>query len=103
MPRVRVRVRCAWRRQAQPRLCSPALTLYRCLCFSHSSRRVEAKIKENDPALASQVHMFSSFFYKKLTTRDRKVNIDPFDTVKKWTSKFDIFEKKYIFIPINEK
>jgi hypothetical protein len=28
---------------------------------------------------------------------------DPWETVRKWTSKFDIFKKKYILVPINEE
>jgi Ulp1 family protease len=26
-----------------------------------------------------------------------------YNSVKKWTSKFDLFQKKYIIVPINEK
>jgi Ulp1 family protease len=26
-----------------------------------------------------------------------------FNSVRKWTSKFDLFQKKYIIVPINEK
>lgn len=81
----------------------PSLTEYWLTARHSSIRRVEATIKEQDPELANDIHMFSSFFYKKLTTRDRKSNIEPYDTVKKWTSKFDLFKKKYVFIPINEK
>lgn len=72
--------------------------------------------------------MFNSFFYKKLTTKkppsaglvDSPV-ILPFsridtgllllprpdwnvhDTVQKWTAKFDLFEKKFVVVPINEQ
>ncbi|KAH8825056.1 hypothetical protein DL96DRAFT_1611802, partial [Flagelloscypha sp. PMI_526] len=48
------------------------------------------KLEESDPELAKQVHVFSSFFYKKLNHKQ------------KWTNKFDLFEKKYIIVPINE-
>ena len=38
-------------------------------------------------------HFFNSFFYKSIKNYDR---------VKKWTE-IDIFDKKYVFVPINEK
>jgi Ulp1 family protease len=53
----------------------------------------------SNPELASQVHVFSSFFYKKLST---KVPEDGYNSVRKWTSRFDLFQKKYIIVPINE-
>ncbi|KAF8546883.1 hypothetical protein OG21DRAFT_1425941 [Imleria badia] len=54
-----------------------------------------------DPALANQIHVFSSFFYKKLN--NRKNPEDGYNSVRKWTSKVDLFTKKYIIVPINEK
>lgn len=64
---------------------------------------------------AEDVHVFNSFFYKKISDRDKKgvhdkkamtpdtAGIWPaYESVKKWTSKVDIFSKKYIIIPINE-
>ncbi|KAH9065375.1 hypothetical protein EDB87DRAFT_1555576, partial [Lactarius vividus] len=59
-----------------------------------------ADLHESDPELATQVHVFSSFFYKKLST---KVPEEGYNSVRKWTSKFDLFQKKYIIVPINEK
>lgn len=58
-----------------------------------------ADLRENEPELAEEVHVFSSFFYKKLNVRDKE---DGYRSVRKWTSKFDIFKKKYIIVPINE-
>ncbi|KAF8270824.1 hypothetical protein EI94DRAFT_1721987 [Lactarius quietus] len=58
-----------------------------------------ADLSESNPELASQVHVFSSFFYKKLST---KIPEDGYNSVRKWTSKFDLFQKKYIIVPINE-
>lgn len=34
---------------------------------------------------------------------NRKSGIDSYQTVRKWTSKVDIFAKKFIFVPINEQ
>lgn len=54
--------------------------------------------------LKQETHFFSSYFYSNLTatSKDTKSAIS-FEKVKKWTSKVDIFQKKYLFIPINEK
>ncbi|XP_021936900.1 uncharacterized protein LOC110838211 isoform X2 [Zootermopsis nevadensis] len=65
----------------------------------------------------SRTHVFSSFFYKRLTTRPVKslrrshpVEDDPklspaekrHSRVKSWTKNVNIFEKDFIIIPINE-
>ncbi|PWN54072.1 cysteine proteinase, partial [Violaceomyces palustris] len=63
------------------------------------------KIKGSNPELASQIHLFSSFFYKKLTEfgdRSEKGREKGYNNVKKWTNKVNLFEKRYIVVPINE-
>jgi len=77
-----------------------------------------ADLQESNPELASEVHVFSSFFYKKLSTKmcvecfvfqsilthsTFRSPEEGFNSVRKWTSKFDLFQKKYIIVPINEK
>ncbi|KAJ7069665.1 hypothetical protein C8F01DRAFT_1113532 [Mycena amicta] len=57
------------------------------------------QLEKDDPDLAKQIHVFSSFFYKKLNKRNFE---EGYGSVAKWTSKFDLFDKKYIIIPINE-
>ncbi|KAL4080731.1 hypothetical protein J3A83DRAFT_4084820, partial [Scleroderma citrinum] len=57
-------------------------------------------LREKDPALADQIHVFSSFFYKKLNKKNPE---EGYQSVRKWTSKVDLFSKKYIIVPINEK
>ncbi|RXW24491.1 hypothetical protein EST38_g1338 [Candolleomyces aberdarensis] len=57
-------------------------------------------LEEKNPELAKQVHVFSSFFYKKLNKRDLA---EGYSSVRKWTAKFNLFEKKYIIVPINER
>ncbi|KAJ6621834.1 hypothetical protein B0H10DRAFT_2015955 [Mycena sp. CBHHK59/15] len=57
------------------------------------------ELEQEDPELAKQIHVFSSFFYKKLNKKNAQ---EGYESVRKWTSKFDLFEKKYIIIPINE-
>ncbi|KAH7914279.1 hypothetical protein BJ138DRAFT_1098802 [Hygrophoropsis aurantiaca] len=59
-----------------------------------------SELRENNPTLADQIHVFSSFFYKKL--HNKKSQDEGYQSVRKWTSKFDLFSKKYIIVPINE-
>ncbi|KAF9241144.1 hypothetical protein BU15DRAFT_73620 [Melanogaster broomeanus] len=57
-------------------------------------------LREKDPALADQIHVFSSFFYKKLN--NKKNPEDGYQSVRKWTSKVNLFSKKYVIVPIHE-
>ncbi|KAJ7625371.1 hypothetical protein DFH06DRAFT_1481403 [Mycena polygramma] len=56
-------------------------------------------LEQKDPELVKQIHVFNSFFYKKL---NKKNPMEGYESVRKWTSKIDIFDKKYIIVPINE-
>ncbi|KAJ3279460.1 hypothetical protein HK104_001455 [Borealophlyctis nickersoniae] len=60
-----------------------------------------------DEKMREETFIFNSFFYEQLsaTPQDKtsKTTDDyGYDRVKKWTSKVDLFSKKYIFVPINE-
>ncbi|KAI0081593.1 hypothetical protein K474DRAFT_1768509 [Panus rudis PR-1116 ss-1] len=57
------------------------------------------ELRDKQPELADQVHVFSSFFYKKLNVRNKEQG---YQSVRKWTAKIDLFKKKYIIVPINE-
>ncbi|KAI3803797.1 hypothetical protein L1987_31959 [Smallanthus sonchifolius] len=62
-------------------------------------------LKKIKPADA-RVHFFNSFFFRKLADFDEKQSrsIDSkeaFQRVRKWTKKVNIFQKDYIFIPVN--
>uniref|UniRef100_A0A3Q2XPU1 SUMO specific peptidase 6a n=1 Tax=Hippocampus comes TaxID=109280 RepID=A0A3Q2XPU1_HIPCM len=67
------------------------------------------KLKKED---AQRIHVFSSFFYKRLTQRekgsvpDRSNNLPihkrKHNRVKTWTRHVDLFDKDFIFVPINE-
>ncbi|KAI8978855.1 hypothetical protein BD414DRAFT_120430 [Trametes punicea] len=57
-------------------------------------------VRKDQPELAEEVHVFNSFFFKKLNSK-RDVQ-DSYPSVRKWTSKVDIFKKRYIIVPINE-
>jgi len=69
------------------------------------------KLSEQDQA---RTHIFSSFFYRRLTTKQltrkseapaEKLTVaeERHNRVKSWTKNVDIFEKDFIFIPINEQ
>lgn len=46
----------------------------------------------------SSIYAFSSMFYTKLTETKKSQS---YELVKKWTKNVNIFEKEFIFIPIN--
>ncbi|XP_035986305.1 sentrin-specific protease 6 isoform X1 [Fundulus heteroclitus] len=66
------------------------------------------KLKKED---AQRIHVFSSFFYKRLNQRERRTGPDTVNLtiqkkkhnrVKTWTRHVDLFQKDFIFVPINE-
>uniref|UniRef100_A0A3B3UW36 Sentrin-specific protease 6-like n=1 Tax=Poecilia latipinna TaxID=48699 RepID=A0A3B3UW36_9TELE len=66
------------------------------------------KLKKED---AQRIHVFSSFFYKRLNQRERRSGPDTVslpiqkrkhNRVKTWTRHVDLFQKDFIFVPINE-
>ncbi|XP_057679341.1 sentrin-specific protease 6 [Corythoichthys intestinalis] len=67
------------------------------------------KLKKED---SQRIHVFSSFFYRRLTQRekgsapDRNTNLPipkrKHNRVKTWTRHVDLFEKDFVFVPINE-
>ncbi|XP_067239647.1 sentrin-specific protease 6 isoform X1 [Chanodichthys erythropterus] len=66
------------------------------------------KLKKED---AHRSHVFSSFFYKRLNQRERRNAVDTssipiqkrkHNRVKTWTRHVDLFQKDFIFVPINE-
>ncbi|BGP20603.1 hypothetical protein JCM10213v2_008766 [Rhodosporidiobolus nylandii] len=73
-------------------------------------KRAVEKLVEQDEGrppeerLADKVHVFNSFFYKQLSSRKPRNGPDNYgySLVAKWTKKFDLFNKKYIVVPINE-
>ncbi|XP_048841058.1 sentrin-specific protease 6 isoform X2 [Brienomyrus brachyistius] len=66
------------------------------------------KLKTED---AQRSHVFSSFFYKRLNQRERRnvpdaahlpIQKKKHNRVKTWTRHVDLFQKDFIFVPINE-
>ncbi|KAI5102261.1 sentrin-specific protease 6 isoform X3, partial [Silurus meridionalis] len=66
------------------------------------------KLQEMD---ANRFHAFSSFFYRSLTQTDLTEDLDGtslsiqerrHNRVKTWTRHLDVFQKDFIFVPINQ-
>ncbi|KAF3435089.1 hypothetical protein FNV43_RR22176 [Rhamnella rubrinervis] len=58
------------------------------------------------PEEKNRFHFFNSFFFRKLADLDKDLSCAyegkvAFQCVRKWTRKVNIFEKDYIFIPVN--
>uniref|UniRef100_A0A668UQK2 Ubiquitin-like protease family profile domain-containing protein n=1 Tax=Oreochromis aureus TaxID=47969 RepID=A0A668UQK2_OREAU len=51
-------------------------------------------------SVAERSHVFSSFFYKQLSRRDRHTR---HQRVKTWTRHVDIFTKDFLFVPVNQE
>jgi len=51
-------------------------------------------LNDAQPIIRSQVHIFSSFFFHKLKSAESPCNL---------ASRVDIFEKRFLFFPINER
>ncbi|XP_015240870.1 PREDICTED: sentrin-specific protease 7 isoform X1 [Cyprinodon variegatus] len=69
-------------------------------------------IQKSSAAISKRSHIFSSFFYKQLTRRDNASEGGSTDScqrqrrhqrVKTWTRHVDIFEKDFLFVPVNQE
>merc|ERR1711964_953424 len=55
--------------------------------------------------LQGKVHIFNTFFYKRYISAkgySRASPVEKWESVQKWTKLVDIFEKDFLFIPINK-
>ncbi|KAJ1031650.1 hypothetical protein NDA13_002041 [Ustilago tritici] len=60
---------------------------------------IHENIQHRDPDLADSIYMFNTFFYKLLSATTVE---NSYRKLRKWTTKVDLFSKKYIVVPINE-
>ncbi|KAJ2787196.1 hypothetical protein GGI15_000916 [Coemansia interrupta] len=71
-------------------------------------RYISEGLRQNDPELYEQCYFFNTFFYRKLVHLKKasaKKETEPeylYENMKKWTSSARLFDRKYIFVPINE-
>ncbi|KAJ2356231.1 hypothetical protein GGF43_002200 [Coemansia sp. RSA 2618] len=73
-------------------------------------RYIDENLRSSNPSLHEQCFFFNTFFFKKLSHRNKAAPYDPdsnpMDAVhrqlQKWTSSVELFDKQYIFVPINE-
>jgi hypothetical protein len=63
------------------------------LCMTYDFKELDDK---------KRIHVFSTFFYKKLCGSNKPRNKAEYDKIKSWTNKVDIFSMDYIFVPIHE-
>jgi sentrin-specific protease 7 len=73
---------------------------FKLLC-RYLSTRIESTEKR-------RYHFFNSFFFRKLADLDKDQGRAPegraaFLRVRKWTRKINVFEKDFLFIPVNFK
>ncbi|EPY53440.1 SUMO deconjugating cysteine peptidase Ulp2 [Schizosaccharomyces cryophilus OY26] len=65
-------------------------------------RYLYCKLEKESPSLAQSTHIFNSFFFSRLVSKDKDGKRLGQRGVRKWTQKFDLFTKKYVIVPINE-
>ncbi|KAJ2495410.1 hypothetical protein IWW47_004083, partial [Coemansia sp. RSA 2052] len=73
-------------------------------------RYIGEKLRTTNAKLYERCFFFNTFFFKKLSQRSRAMvshgDNDPmglvYSQLKKWTASVDLFDKDYIFVPINE-
>ncbi|KAF8869308.1 hypothetical protein BD779DRAFT_761499 [Infundibulicybe gibba] len=64
------------------------------------SRHIQEDLKSGGSTHVEQFHVFSTFFYSKIIQN----SWDPekcYQDVHRWTRRVNIFEKKYLIIPVN--
>ena len=64
--------------------------------ISFSLRRLE----ESHSDLKKRVHIFNTFFYTTLSTKNGKKAFN-YDAVKRWTKSIDIFSYPFVVVPVN--
>jgi Ulp1 family protease len=57
------------------------------------------QLEDINPSLANDIFIFSSYFYKKMNVKNHE---EGYNSVRRWTAKIDLFQKKFLIIPINE-
>ncbi|KAL3620981.1 hypothetical protein CASFOL_035893 [Castilleja foliolosa] len=63
-------------------------------------------VNKTNPEKQHMFHFFNTFFFQKLVVKGRDLSRtceggDSFRRVRKWTKNINIFEKDYVFIPVN--
>ncbi|KAI7853117.1 hypothetical protein BDC45DRAFT_156364 [Circinella umbellata] len=54
---------------------------------------------DDERPITERIHIFNTFFFARLKQPTKG---DPYENVKKWASKINLFEKDIVFIPIHE-
>ncbi|KAH8654108.1 hypothetical protein BGZ60DRAFT_346927, partial [Tricladium varicosporioides] len=65
-------------------------------------RWLEHNLEQTNPDISRRIYFHNSFFYEALTKTPRGKRGINYESVKRWTSKVDLFEKDYIIVPVCE-
>jgi len=74
------------------------INFYFKLMEQRDSKLVELKKREFPEEDATSSHFFNSFFFVKLLGNDGSYE---YAGVRRWTKRFDLFAKRFVFIPVN--
>ena len=66
-------------------------------------RYLEFELEKRQPAQASRVYIFNTFFYERLSKPAKGKKGINYEAVERWTAKIDIFEYDFVVVPINER
>ncbi|KAK6347099.1 hypothetical protein TWF696_007178 [Orbilia brochopaga] len=64
---------------------------------------IRERLQRDNPAFAAKVHIFNTYLYDAYSGRSGDGKTSNYSKVKRWTKDVDIFEKDFVFIPVNEK
>ncbi|EQC53007.1 hypothetical protein SJAG_16454 [Schizosaccharomyces japonicus yFS275] len=65
-------------------------------------RYLYSQLEIEHPELAQATHIFNTYFFNRLVSKDKHGKQLGHSGVRKWTAKIDLFTKKYIVVPVNE-
>ncbi|EWC45005.1 hypothetical protein DRE_06285 [Drechslerella stenobrocha 248] len=64
---------------------------------------IRERLLRDNPAFAARVHIFNTYLYDAFSGQGDHGKQFNYDKVKRWTKDVDIFDKDFVFIPVNEK
>jgi hypothetical protein len=65
-------------------------------------RWLEQETLKSKPENAKRIHIMNTFFYERLTTKNKGKRGFSYEAVERWTMKLDLLSYDYIVIPVNE-
>ena len=65
-------------------------------------RYVQGQTELQRPQDLKKMHFFNSYFFDSLNKGTKNVKTINYESVKRWTTKFDIFSRDFVIVPVNE-